>query len=118
MALTAAQVSTLVETELARISDPKTAALIRALLVAPRCELRPWNYGAPGAEYPCWIVAEHSPSGTAFAYCEEGFGPSSPWGMLAISGEHLSMGMDCGWYESLENVVRESFAWPELSTSD
>jgi hypothetical protein len=118
MALIATQVSALVETELARISDPMTSALIRTLLVAPRCEPRPWDYGAPDTKYPCWIVAEHAPSGTAFAYCEEGFGPSFPWGMLSISGEHLNMGMDCGWYESLEEVVRESFTWPESRASD
>jgi len=117
MALTTSQVLALVETELARIPSSQTAALIRSLLVPPRCEDRPWDYGAPGATYPCWIVAEHTPSGTAFAYCEQGFGPSCPWGLLSVSGEHLSMGMDCGWYESLAEVVRESFAWPESSST-
>jgi len=116
MALTASQVSALVETEFARIHSPQTSALIRSLLVPPRCELRAWDYGAPGTEYPCWIVAEHAPSGTAFAYCEEGFGPSHPWGLLC-SGEHLSMGMDCGWHHSLEDAVRESFAWPESNST-
>jgi hypothetical protein len=84
--------------------------------VTPRCEQRSWDYGAPGTVYRCWIVLEHPASGTGIAYCEQGFGPSCPWGLLWISGEHLSMGMDSGWYDSLEDAVRESFAWPE-STS-
>jgi hypothetical protein len=111
MALTASDVSVLVEAELARVTSPQAASLIRGLLVPPRCEHRAWDYGEPGTEYPCWIVAEHPASNTAFAYCEQGFGPNSPWGLLWISGEHLSIGMDCSWYESLEEIVRESRAW-------
>ena len=117
MALTALQISGLVEAELARITSPQVSALLRSLLVTPRGERRAWDYGEPGTEYPCWIVAEHSPSNTAFAYCEQGFGPSFPWGLLWISGEHLSIGMDGAWYESLEEVVRESRAWPASSST-
>jgi len=117
MALTALHISGLVEAELARITSPQVSALLRSLLVTPRCERRAWDYGEPGTEYPCWIVAEHSPSNTAFAYCEQGFGPSFPWGLLWISGEHLSIGMDGAWYESLEEVVRESRAWPASSST-
>src|SRR5215472_3843808 len=98
MALSASDVLALVEAQLSRVTDPKAVALIRSLLVPPRCEYRPWDYGAPGEKYPCWIVAEHTPSGTGIAYCERGFGPRCPWGLLWISGEHLSMGMDCSWY--------------------
>jgi hypothetical protein len=115
MAATASKVSELVEQQLSRVIDPRTGALIRSLLVPPRCEFRPWDY-APDTEYPCWIVAEHGSSGTCFAYCEHGFGPKCPWGLLWIRGEHLSMGMDCAWYDSLEDAVRESFAWEELGS--
>lgn len=113
MALDASKVSALVEEQLARVADPQAVGLIRGLLVPPRCELRPWDYGAPGEKYPCWIVAEHRQSSTGIVYCEHGFGPKCPWGLLWISGEHLSMGMDSGWYDSLADAVRESFAWPE-----
>ncbi len=117
MALTVSKVSELVEAQLARVADHQAAALIRSLLVTPRCEHRPWDYGAAGTEYPCWIVGEHTPSGTGFAYCEQGFGPSFPWGLLWLSGEYLSMGMESCWYDSLEDAVRESFAWPESSST-
>ena len=66
--MTAPEISVLVEAELARISNPGTVALIRGLLVSPRCEQRPWDYGEPNETYPCWIVAEHPSSNTAFAY--------------------------------------------------
>lgn len=112
MALTASEISTLVATQLDHVTNPQAAILIRRLLVPPRCEFRAWNYGPPSL-LPCWIVLEHTPSGTGVAYCEQGFGPSFPWGLLWISGENLSMGMDDAWFESLEEVVRESSAWSE-----
>jgi hypothetical protein len=96
--LTARDITALVEAELAQITRPELAARIRALLVAPRCEERPWDYGAIEQTYPCWIIAEHPESDTAFAYCAHGFGPGSPWGLLAISGPHDTMGMDAGWF--------------------
>ena len=111
--MTSSQVSALIEEELAQISSPNVVALIRRLLVPPRCEQRPWDYGAPDETYPCWIVAEHSSSNTAFAYCEHGFGPRCPWGLLGLSGEHLNMGMDSSWFTSLEDLLRDSWAWEE-----
>lgn len=113
MPLSASQVSSLVEAEIGKISNPRVIELIRRLIVPPRCESRPWDYGVSGATYPCWIVAEHPASNTAFAYCEEGFGPSSPWGLLSLSGDYLSMGMDSSWFTSLEAVVKDSWAWDD-----
>jgi hypothetical protein len=118
MSTTSSLVSKLVDSELGRIADTSTADLIRRLLVSPRCEQRPWDYGAPDETYPCWIVAEHPSSNAAVAYCEQGFGPRCPWGLLWISGEHLSMGMDSGWFTSLEDAVRDSFAWEEASPEE
>jgi len=59
----------------------------------------------------CWTVLEHQPSGTGIAYCEEGFGPDFPWGLVFLSGPHMSMGMDSAWFASLEDAVRKSPAW-------
>jgi hypothetical protein len=111
--MTASQISALVEVELARVSSESTVAKIRGLLVEPRREDRPWDYGAPGQTYPCWIVAEHLPSNAAFAYCDQGFGPRCPWGLLWRSGEYLNMGMDSSWFTSLEDAVRDSWALEE-----
>jgi hypothetical protein len=113
MALTANQVSKIIQADLSKIKNPQALELIRTLLVPLRCEDRPWDYGEPGMKYPCWIFAEHQTSNTAFAYCEQGFGPRCPWGLLGISGEHLNMGMDSSWFSSLEDLVKDSQAWPD-----
>jgi len=111
MNTTAADVRSIVEAEIAKITQPDLVSRIRELLVAVRCEYRAWDYGGPDEKYPCWIFAEHSESNTAFAFTQHGFGPSSPWGLLFITGDHLSMGMDSGWFISLEDLFRESMAW-------
>jgi hypothetical protein len=62
--------------------------------------MRPWDYGRPGEAFPCWLVPEHQASNTGIAYCEQGFGPRCPWGLLFLEGtEHMSMGMDSAWFE-------------------
>jgi hypothetical protein len=111
MSKTADDIRGIVETEIAKISQPDLVALIRKLAAPIRCEQRGWDYGKPNEEYPCWIFAEHPESNTAFAYTEHGFGPSSPWGLLFIKGPPMSMGMDSGWFVSLEDLFRESIAW-------
>jgi|SRR5882672_7303057 len=111
MGLSAQTVDALVEREVGRIAQADLASLIGSLRVPTRCELRPWDYGEPEEAYPCWIVLEHPASNTAIAYCEEGFGPRDPWGLLFIKGPHSSIGMDSGWFASLEDAVRGSMAW-------
>jgi hypothetical protein len=85
-----------VERELSTIHDPSLFDLICKLLVEPYAVERDWDYGAPGQKYVCWTVLEHQPSGTGVAYCKEGFGPDFPWGLVALSGPHMNMGMDSG----------------------
>jgi len=106
----ATEIERLVHLELDRIADKDLVAAIVPLLVAPRLEDRGWDYGAPDQTYPCWIVLEHAPSNTAIAYCVQGFGPGCPWGLLFLRGEHLSMGMDSGWFTFLEDAFRGSMA--------
>ena len=103
----------LVEKELTRIGDPILFAAIRSLLVTPYPVERDWNYGLPGQKYTCWTVLEHRASNTGIAYCESGFGPSSPWGLVCLSGEVMSIGMDSASYTSLEGAMRESQAWDQ-----
>jgi len=112
--LNADTVARLVESEIQRFSAPQRASLVRKLLIAPRCELRPWDYGEQEVKYPCWIIAEHRPSNTAIAYCAVGFGPSAPWGILWLEGGPQSMGEDSGWFPTLEEAVMDSCAANEL----
>jgi hypothetical protein len=100
----------LVRNELDRM-EASVHESIAPLLVVPRCEGRPWDYGVAGQTYPCWIVLEHPRSNTAIAYCAEGFGPRSPWGLLFLAGDHLSMGMDSGWFTTLADAFLDSMAW-------
>lgn len=110
MEIEATGVEELVRAEILRITDVSSRQAIARLLVAARVEHREWDYGAPGQTHPCWIVLEHPPSNTGIAYCEHGFGPAFPWGLLFLAGEQLSMGMDAAWYETLEEAFRDSMA--------
>ena len=116
MSITPAQIQTLVETELTRIDDPRVITHIRSLLVEPTVVLREWNYGVPGQTYPCWSVLNHTQSNTGIAYCEFGFGPRAPWGLVSLSGAsiNMSIGMDSGWYPSLLEAYFESWASVDL----
>jgi hypothetical protein len=121
-------IAKLIERELGLLSDAQVNAHVRALLVEPRMELRNWDYGDPGQQYPCWIVLDdttHSNSG--IAYCEQGFGPRQPWGLLKMretAGQPGSMGMDSGWFPAFLDAFFDSFAatrlpiWSVFSIAD
>jgi len=104
------QISNLVRAELARIEDTETKTRILSLLVTPYPSGRGWDYGKPGETFVCWMVLEHRESNVGIAYCDQGFGPKCPWGLLSLEGPHMSMGMDCGWYPTLEGAFLESSA--------
>lgn len=105
-----------IETELEQVSDLRVVRHIRSLIVTPAVVMRPWDYGDEDIEYPCWSVLEHEKSNTGVAYSEYGFGPSYPWGLVALTGsrDDMSMGMDCGWYPCLVEAYFESFASADL----
>ena len=107
------EISNIVQREILRIADTKVAERIRELLVVPYAVERMWDYGAPGERFTCWTILEHSESNTGIAFCSEGFGPSCPWGLVFLSGPVMNIGMDCAWYISLEDAIRESMAWGE-----
>lgn len=115
MPASSADVKKAIEAEIALINQPELVACIRRHLVLPRCEERDWDYGRAGLTYPCWIFAEHTPSNTAFAYCEHGFGPGDPWGLLSIHGKHMSIGMESAWFARLEGAFRDSMAWDGMT---
>lgn len=115
MVASAASVTDLLEAELSGLGDRRVVQHIRSLLVTPRVEMRAWDYGEPDQEFPCWIVLEHAASNTGIAYCEFGFGPSFPWGLLFLEGtEHMSMGMDSGWFDYFVETYFESKASSEV----
>ena len=112
MSLTAAAVDALVERELAHFADATLKAALLKRRIPPRSELRPWQYQS-GTTYECWLVAADEESGVAVAYCEQGFGPKAPWGLLWVNtvprtgATQLHMGDDSGWFRTLEEAASE-----------
>jgi hypothetical protein len=102
----------LVTRELALIENPERREALRRLLVPPRLEERDWEYGAPGERYPFWVIAEAPDLGITLAYCEQGFGPESPWGFLVTDErETATLGMDSQWNWYLEEAFVRSGLW-------
>ena len=104
-----------IEEELATLNDCRVIAQIRGLMVAPAPQMRAWDYGAVGDAYPCWLVLAQKSQNTGIAYCESGFGPRMPWGLLSLEGtENMSMGMDSGWFDRFLDAYFESPVSSEL----
>jgi hypothetical protein len=117
MAIDAGTLKATIEHELERLSDARVAAQIRSLLVEPKAVLRNWDYGKPGEQYPCWAVLSDGDSKTGIVYCESGFGPRNPWGLVWLGSdedEHMSMGMDSGWFPAFLDAYFDSFAATQL----
>ena len=116
MSITAAILKQIIAEELETITDERVRAHIRSLLVEPAPILRDWDCGEPGEQYTCWAVLNHERSNTGIAYCEEGFGLKSPWGLVGLTKERgLSMGMDSGWFRTFMEAYFDSFAATDLS---
>ena len=108
----AATVRALVARELTLIEDHNRREALRAILVEPRQEIRAWNYGVPGEQYACWVVAHAPAEGVILAYCELGFGPEMPWGFLPSDrSEDDSLGMDAQWDSYLEGAFVRAGLW-------
>ncbi|MEQ9506651.1 MAG: hypothetical protein RLO80_10315 [Hyphomonas sp.] len=108
MSVDAVAIKLLVESELSKLGDARVEGYIRKLLIEPKAEPRDWDYGILGQQYVCWAVLEHSQSNTSMAFCEHGFGPRSPWGLLFLTGENMSIGMDSQWYPTFLQAFFES----------
>jgi hypothetical protein len=109
----------LIERELAVVADPRVLTAIRALLVEPKPVMWGWDYGEPDQQFECWTVLDDARgSETAIVYCEEGFGPSMPWGLVWTGtdekGAPASMGMDSGWFSTLTEAFLDSAAATRL----
>ena len=117
MTETSKSVSERIGAELAGMRDLRLQSRVRELLVPPYPVTRPWSYGPPH-EYVCWTILEHRPSNTGIAFCSQGFGPEAPWGLVWLEespSSTMNMGMDSSWYSSLEQAMRESYAWDDAT---
>lgn len=99
----------LIARELAWIELPERRAALEAVLVEPRLEEREWDYGAPGEKCSYWVVAEAPDNRLILVWCDEGFGPTFPWGFLSTIEPHdTSLGMDSQWSCYLEEAFVRS----------
>jgi len=114
MVMDATKLKALVECELLNVHDDRIVRSVQEFLVEPRAELRSWDYGAPNQKYVCWIAFDDR-EGTGIAYCEQGFGPRLPWGLISPeASNHESMGMDSGWFPTFMEAYFESSAATDL----
>jgi hypothetical protein len=108
MAIDAARLTDLIEVELSAISDERVKGRLRRLLVTPNVLLRDWDYGESSQWYPCWLVLRDDCSEAAIGYCEYGFGPQHPWGLISANESDSSMGMDSGWFRTFLRACLDS----------
>jgi len=111
MAIDLGKLNALLDEELERLSDVRVLSQIRNLRIQPMPVMRAWDYGEPGDQYLCWIVLRDGKLG--IAYCENGFGPRCPWGLISAEAHEpseMSMGMDSGWFTSFLDAYFESWA--------
>ncbi len=98
-----------IEIELKNISNKQVVTHIHSLLVMPKSKFLEWDYGEVGQKYLCWIVLEQNDSPIGIAYCNEGFGPKCPWGLVSLNKE-TSIGMDCDWFPTFIEAYVNSAA--------
>jgi hypothetical protein len=114
---TAPRLRALIDAELVDLDDARVAAHVRDLLVEPVPVLRDWDYGEEDEQYTCWSVLEHPQSATGIAFCDAGFGPGRPWGLVNLPHDAVppgSMGMDCSWFSRFLDAYFDSLAATEL----
>lgn len=92
--------------EFERFADPTLVLALRSFLIAPRLELRTWEWTSEGAKFPTWVVAESPNYDYGIVYSENGFGPANPWGLIFSS--QANFGADYCWYCSLEAAFLDS----------
>lgn len=115
MAITPSQLTALVDAELGLINDSRILTHVRGQHIEPQAVTGAWHYGIQGQTYPCWIVAKTS-SDTAIAYCEYGFGPTRPWGLIFLgdASDMVGIGMDCAWFPTFFEAWCDSFGCTDL----
>ena len=112
-----ADIERLFEAERSRIADRTLLQRTAEWRVGPYPVERAWNYGAPGESYVCWTVIEHPRVNIGIAYCDAGFGPEHPWGLVFLGGPHMSIGMDTGWFARLEDAMEDLAGWDGEETA-
>ncbi len=114
--MTYADVTALVRDDMRALDDVRVVAHVASLLLGPPRPLRlEWPYGEVGETFDAFLVLDHPQSGTGIAYCQQGFGPANPWGLIWTGrASSLTTGMDDGWYPRFLDAYFESKAPADL----
>lgn len=115
-----ANIAALIASELSVLTDDNVKQAVLHGLVDPRPITLDWDYGTPGQRFEGWVVFDHeAESDTLIVYCEHGFGPLSPWGLVFATPHQgsWSMGMDSGWFRSFMEAFWDSHAATPLAQS-
>ena len=121
MPMPPAIIGPLIASELSALKDDNVKRAVLHGIVDPRPITLDWDYGPPGQQFDGWVVFDHeAESDTLIVYCEYGFGPLSPWGLVfATPREGIqSMGMDSGWFRSFMDAFWDSHAATPLMQSE
>jgi hypothetical protein len=110
---TVEDIRSLVENQIQNFASPAVVAGIQSFLIAPRLEMRTWDWNKAQATYPIWIVAESSKFDYGIAFSDYGFAPEHPWGLVFSS--HSNFDADYCWYSTLEQAYTESRLIEEYS---
>ena len=102
----------IVAKEILKIKDPIILNGLGQILIKPFKHLRTWDYSTTNEKFSCWSIALDSGTDTSLIYCDKGFGPKTPWGL--VSTKNLYFGMDSAWFNNLEECYLDSFAGGEL----
>ena len=104
-----AEVAAALDEDLANLRDPRVRASIQAFRVATPTPIRlAWDYGEPGETFDGWLVFENPEQRTGIVYCDQGFGPKRPWGLINTGETCPSMGMDSGWFDRFMDAYLDS----------
>jgi hypothetical protein len=105
----------LLDAEIAAISDPVLRRQVQAARIVPiplRCV---WEYGEwadkSNVTYDCWKVLA-PPGRVGIVFCDEGFGPRCPWGLIWQDEDNPSMGSDSGWFSTLAEAAADALDRP------
>jgi len=108
LAISSTEITRIVAEHVARIVDADLRDEVARVLIEPMLREVPWNYGEDGETLACWIIADLRPAKPdVLAYCDRGFGPGYPFGIL--DADLPSMGTDGQWFLTLEDGLRVAF---------
>jgi hypothetical protein len=98
---TQAQIAGAVASELSAFRIVAVREWASALLVPPSRHLREWDYGPPGHQLECWLVARLPDGHTGIVYSESGH--ADRWGVIPL--DQPWVGPDSCWYSRLEDAI-------------